>query len=64
MIQLRNVHKSFGKVEVLKGIDGSSLPKAKVVCNSIGPSGWAKSTILRCVNGLQSYEAGDGPGPG
>jgi polar amino acid transport system ATP-binding protein len=57
MIELRDVHKSFGKVEVLKGIT-ASVGKSEVVC-IIGPSGSGKSTILRCVNGLESYEAGD-----
>jgi polar amino acid transport system ATP-binding protein len=57
MIELRDVHKSFGKVEVLKGIT-ASVAKSEVVC-IIGPSGSGKSTILRCVNGLESYEAGD-----
>ena len=57
MIELRDVHKSFGKVEVLKGIT-ASVAKSEVVC-IIGPSGSGKSTILRCVNGLESYQAGD-----
>ena len=57
MIELRDVHKSFGKIEVLKGIT-ASVGKSEVVC-IIGPSGSGKSTILRCVNGLESYEAGD-----
>ena len=57
MIELRDVHKSFGKVEVLKGIT-ASVGKSEVVC-IIGPSGSGKSTILRCVNGLESYEAGE-----
>jgi polar amino acid transport system ATP-binding protein len=57
MIELRDVHKSFGKLEVLKGIT-ASVGKSEVVC-IIGPSGSGKSTILRCVNGLESYEAGD-----
>ncbi|HET7492930.1 MAG TPA: amino acid ABC transporter ATP-binding protein [Bradyrhizobium sp.] len=57
MIELRNVHKSFGKLEVLKGIT-ASVEKSEVVC-IIGPSGSGKSTILRCINGLESYEAGD-----
>jgi polar amino acid transport system ATP-binding protein len=57
MIELRDVHKSFGKNEVLKGIT-ASVGKSEVVC-IIGPSGSGKSTILRCVNGLESYEAGD-----
>jgi len=57
MIELRNVHKSFGRVEVLKGIT-ASVAKSEVVC-IIGPSGSGKSTILRCINGLESYDAGD-----
>ena len=45
MIELEDVHKSFGKVEVLKGIS-ASVAKSEVVC-IIGPSGSGKSTILR-----------------
>jgi polar amino acid transport system ATP-binding protein len=57
MIELCNVHKSFGHLEVLKGIS-ASVAKSEVVC-VIGPSGSGKSTLLRCINGLESYEAGD-----
>ena len=57
MIKLRDVHKRFGPLEVLKGIN-ASVEKSEVVC-IIGPSGSGKSTILRCINGLESYEAGD-----
>ena len=57
MIELRDVHKSFGPLEVLKGI-AASVKKSEVVC-IIGPSGSGKSTILRCINGLESYDAGD-----
>jgi len=57
MIELRDVHKRFGANEVLKGIT-AAVEKSEVVC-IIGPSGWGKSTILRCINGLESYEAGD-----
>ncbi len=57
MIELGNVHKSFGSVEVLKGIT-ASVAKSEVVC-IIGPSGSGKSTILRCINGLESYDAGE-----
>ena len=57
MIELRDVHKSFGALEVLKGI-AASVEKSEVVC-IIGPSGSGKSTILRCINGLESYDAGD-----
>jgi polar amino acid transport system ATP-binding protein len=57
MIELSNVRKSFGAIEVLKGIT-ASVEKSEVVC-IIGPSGSGKSTILRCINGLESYDAGD-----
>jgi len=57
MIELKDVHKSFGKVEVLKGIS-ASVAKSEVVC-IIGPSGSGKSTILRCINGLESYDRGE-----
>ncbi len=57
MIELNDVHKRFGAVEVLKGIT-ASVEKSEVVC-IIGPSGSGKSTILRCINGLESYDAGD-----
>jgi polar amino acid transport system ATP-binding protein len=57
MIVLRDVHKRFGPLEVLKGI-AASVEKSEVVC-IIGPSGSGKSTILRCINGLESYDAGD-----
>ncbi len=57
MIELRNVHKSFGAIEVLKGIS-ASVERSEVVC-IIGPSGSGKSTILRCINGLESYQSGD-----
>src|ERR1700687_6082784 len=57
MIELHDVHKSFGAVEVLKGIT-ASVEKSEVVC-IVGPSGSGKSTILRCINGLESYDASD-----
>ncbi|OKO70824.1 amino acid ABC transporter ATP-binding protein [Bradyrhizobium sp. AS23.2] len=57
MIELKDVHKSFGRVEVLKGIT-ASVQKGEVVC-IIGPSGSGKSTILRCINGLESYDRGE-----
>ncbi len=50
------VHKSFGKLEVLRGID-LSLDEHDVVC-LIGASGSGKSTLLRCVNLLEPIEAG------
>lgn len=48
MISFDKVHKSFGKLEVLKGID-LQIPKGQVV-TLIGPSGSGKSTILRCID--------------
>lgn len=51
MIELRNVYKDFGKLEVLKGIN-FSIEKGQVV-TLIGPSGSGKSTILRCINLLE-----------
>jgi polar amino acid transport system ATP-binding protein len=56
MIELDDVHKSFGKVEVLKGIS-ASIAKREVVC-IIGPSGSGKSTLLRCINGLVPIQKG------
>ena len=49
-------HKSFGAVEVLKGIS-LDVPKGEVVC-IIGPSGSGKSTLLRCINGLVPIDRG------
>ncbi len=57
MIELKNIYKSFGRNEVLKGVS-ASISKGEVVC-IIGPSGSGKSTILRCINGLERYNAGE-----
>ncbi len=56
MVKAENVHKSFGKVEVLKGIDLEVAPR-EVMC-IVGPSGGGKSTFLRCVNHLEKIDAG------
>lgn len=56
LISLDDVHKSFGEVEVLKGIS-LDVQKGDVIC-IIGPSGSGKSTILRCINGLISIDQG------
>jgi glutamine transport system ATP-binding protein len=56
VIEIRNVHKSFGKLEVLKGINSHVAPR-EVVC-VIGPSGSGKSTLLRCVNQLEMVNSG------
>ena len=53
---LEGVHKSFGKLEVLRGID-LELAEHEVVC-LIGASGSGKSTLLRCVNLLEPIDAG------
>lgn len=55
-VTITNLHKSYGDVEVLKGIDMSVAP-GEVVC-LIGPSGSGKSTLLRCVNLLETPNSG------
>jgi polar amino acid transport system ATP-binding protein len=57
MVKLENVHKSFGELKVLKGID-LEVAKGEVVC-ILGPSGSGKSTLLRCVNLLEPPEEGE-----
>ncbi|WP_288426146.1 amino acid ABC transporter ATP-binding protein [uncultured Pantoea sp.] len=56
MIEIRDVHKRFGAVEVLKGVS-FRVDEGEVVC-LVGPSGFGKSTVLRCINGLETYESG------
>ncbi len=56
MVRAENVHKSFGRLEVLKGIDLEVRP-GEVTC-VIGPSGSGKSTFLRCINHLEKIDAG------
>ncbi len=56
MIAVQDIHKSFGRLEVIKGIS-FDVAKGEVVC-IIGPSGSGKSTILRCINGLETYDSG------
>ena len=55
-IRVDDLHKSFGDLEVLKGIDFRVDP-GEVVC-VIGPSGSGKSTLLRCVNRLEEPTSG------
>lgn len=55
-VQFLNVHKSFGPIEVLKGIN-LTVEEQQVVC-LIGPSGSGKSTLLRCVNHLEMTTSG------
>jgi len=57
LIQVRGLHKSFGKLEVLRGV--SFEVKRGEVMAIIGPSGSGKSTLLRCLNFLEEYQAGE-----
>ncbi len=56
MVLAENVYKSFGRLEVLKGID-LEVAAREVLC-IIGPSGSGKSTFLRCINHLEKIDAG------
>jgi polar amino acid transport system ATP-binding protein len=55
-VTIRGLHKSFGTVEVLRGID-LDIPRAQVTC-LIGPSGSGKSTLLRCMAFLEETSSG------
>ena len=57
MIKINNLHKNFGKLAVLKGIDLTVAEKEVVVI--IGPSGSGKSTFLRCINYLEKPTDGE-----
>jgi polar amino acid transport system ATP-binding protein len=57
MVSLKGIHKRFGSLEVLKGVD-LEVAKGEVVC-ILGPSGSGKSTLLRCVNLLEPPEEGE-----
>ena len=56
MVRIENVHKRYGNLEVLKGINLDVEP-GEVVC-IIGASGSGKTTLLRCINFLETYESG------
>ncbi|MBO9630848.1 MAG: amino acid ABC transporter ATP-binding protein, partial [Shinella sp.] len=56
MIEIENVRKSFGPLEVLKGIN-LTVPKGEVL-TIIGGSGSGKSTLLTCINGLEAIDSG------
>lgn len=56
MIEINNLAKSYGNIQVLKGIT-MNVPKGKIY-GIIGCSGTGKSTLLRCINGLETYESG------
>ena len=57
MVEARQVRKSFGRTEVLKGID-LTVNRGEVLC-LIGPSGSGKSTFLRCINHLEKVDSGE-----
>ena len=57
MIKLKNLHKSFGDLHVLKGID-LQIDKGEIVA-IVGPSGSGKSTVLRCMNLLEEPTKGE-----
>ncbi|HEY0001246.1 MAG TPA: amino acid ABC transporter ATP-binding protein [Actinoplanes sp.] len=57
MVEVRGVHKSFGTLEVLRGID-LSVPAGSVTV-ILGPSGSGKSTLLRCINHLEKVNRGN-----
>ena len=57
VIRVNGLHKRFGDLEVLRGID-CAIAASEVVC-VIGPSGSGKSTFLRCLNGLEDASGGE-----
>jgi ABC-type polar amino acid transport system ATPase subunit len=57
MIEVSSLKKSYGPLEVLKGIDLKVASSEKIVL--CGPSGSGKSTLVRCLNGLEKRQAGD-----
>jgi polar amino acid transport system ATP-binding protein len=56
MVKAEALHKSFGALEVLRGVN-LDVASGEVVC-IIGPSGSGKTTLLRCINFLETYQAG------
>ncbi|MDA8011829.1 MAG: amino acid ABC transporter ATP-binding protein [Gammaproteobacteria bacterium] len=56
MVSLSDVHKSFGSLEVLRGVS-LDVAKSEVIC-IIGPSGSGKSTLIRCINALNTIDSG------
>jgi polar amino acid transport system ATP-binding protein len=57
ILEVRNLHKSFGHLEVLRGINLDVFKGETIVV--IGPSGGGKSTFLRCINHLEEYQSGE-----
>ena len=56
MVRAERVHKAYGRLEVLRGIE--LAVDAGTVCVLLGPSGSGKSTFLRCLNHLEKINAG------
>lgn len=56
MLEIKNIHKSFGENEILKGVD-LNIDKGDVVV-ILGPSGSGKTTLLRCINFLEKADQG------
>jgi polar amino acid transport system ATP-binding protein len=56
MVSIKDLHKSFGELEVLKGVS-MDVMKGECIC-IIGPSGSGKSTLIRCVNALNDIQKG------
>lgn len=57
LLEIKNIKKSFGKDEILKGIS-LNVEKGDVIV-ILGPSGCGKSTLLRCINGLEEIQSGE-----
>ena len=57
MIEIKNIHKSFGQLEVLKGID-LSIKKGEIV-SIVGPSGAGKTTLLQIIGTLDKPNEGE-----
>jgi len=56
IIQIKDIHKHFGKVHALRGVN-LDIKRGEVVV-IVGPSGSGKSTLLRCINRLEEYDSG------
>ncbi len=56
LVSIKDVHKSFGELEVLKGVS-LDIMQGEVIC-IIGPSGSGKSTLIRCINALNTINSG------
>lgn len=56
LLEIKDIHKSFGNLHVLKGID-LTVNKGDVIA-ILGPSGSGKTTLLRCMNYLETADAG------